>query len=185
MSPAASIVFTNPSPNRHRGATHRAATPATLDRMIEQQENRFVSERLRANLASAIRVLDAAERALVTRDAGVANVVLGFEGDARAAIGPVTGTVRGDTAVEGIVDLAMRVADLARVAWRPDRMHPVDDEVDGLRGELDAVRRHAATVIASGFEELSMLTRLVVRADAHAAAMTRTCDLRRLACRAF
>jgi hypothetical protein len=153
--------------------------------MIEQHENRFVSERLRANIAAAVRLLDAAERALITRDAGLANVVLAFEGDARGAIGPAAGTVRGDAAVEGILDLAMRVAELARIAWRPDRPHPQDEEVDALRTDVSAVRVHAATAMEGGFGELSMLTRLVARADAHTAAMIRACELRRLTCPAF
>lgn len=147
-----------------------------------EQDNRFISERLGANLAAAIRVLDASDRALRTRDAGLANVVLGFEGDARATIGPVAGAVRGDAAVESILDLAMRVADLARIAWRADRVHPEDDEVETLRADIDAVRGHAATAIEGGYEELSMLTRLVARAAAHAAAMIRACELRRFAC---
>jgi hypothetical protein len=150
--------------------------------MMEQQGDRFVSERLGANLASAIRVVDAAERALTTRDAGLANVVLGFEGDARAMIGPVAGAVRGDAAVESMLDLAMRVADLARIAWRPDRVHPAEDEVAALRDDIDAVRVHAQAAIEGGFEELSLLSRLVVRADAHVAAMIRRCETRRYAC---
>ena len=156
--------------------------PSHSSEMMEQQDNRFVSERLSANLASAIRVLDAADRALATRDAGLANVVLGFEADARAGIGPVAGAVRGDAAVESILDLAMRVADLARIAWRPDRLHPEDAEVAALREDIDAVRVHAGLAIEGGFEELSMLTRLVVRGDAHTAAMARACDMRRYAC---
>lgn len=153
--------------------------------MIEQHENRFVSDRLRANIAAAVRVLDAAERALITRDAGVANLVLAFEGDARAAIGPAAGTVRGDAAVEGILDLAMRVAELARIAWRPGRPHPQDGELEALHADIAAVRVHAATAMQGGFDELSTLTRLVARADAHAAAIIRTSDLRRLSCPAF
>jgi hypothetical protein len=150
--------------------------------MMEQQDNRFVSERLSVNLAGAVRVLDAADRALATHDAGLANVVLGFEADARAGIGPVAGAVRGDAAVESILDLAMRVADLARIAWRPDRQHPEDAEVAALREDIDAVRIHAGRAIEGGFEELSMLTRLVARADAHTAATARACDMRRYAC---
>jgi hypothetical protein len=150
--------------------------------MMEPHDTGFVSERLSGNLASAVRVLDAAERALSTRDAGLANVVLRFEPDARAAIGHVAGAVRGDAAVESIVDLAMRVADLARIAWRPDRAHPGDDEVAALREDIDAVRADAALAIDGGFEQLSMLTRLVARADAHAASMARDCDVRRFAC---
>jgi len=149
---------------------------------MEQGDNRFVSERLSANLASVARVLDAADRALATHDAGLANVVLGFEADARSGIGPVAGAVRGDAAVESILDLAMRVADLARIAWRPDRLHPEDSELAALREDIDAVRAHVGLVIEGGSEELSMLTRLVARADAHTAAMVRACDMRRYAC---
>jgi hypothetical protein len=149
---------------------------------VAEQQNRFISERLSANLAGALRLLDAADRALATHDAGLANVVLGFESDARAGIGPVAGAVRGDAAVESIVDLAMRVADLARIAWRQDRLHPEDHQVAALREDIDAVRIHAGLAIEGGFEELSMLTRLVARADAHTAAMARACDMRRFAC---
>jgi len=149
---------------------------------VGEQRDPFISERLTGNLVSAFRVLDAADRALATHDAALANVVLGFEADARAGIGPVGGAVRGDAAVESILELAMRVADLARVAWRPDRAHPQDDEVSALRDDIDAVRAHAALAIDGGFDELSMLTRLVARADAHTAAMARACDVRRYAC---
>lgn len=150
--------------------------------MIAQHEDRFVSERLSSNLASAIRVLDTADRALLTQDARPANMVLRLEADIRASIGPVGGAVRGDAAVESILDLAMRVADLARIAWRPDRSRPTDAELALLLDDIDAVRSHARMVIEGGFEQLSALTRLVVHADVHAAAITRTCDSRKLQC---
>jgi propanediol dehydratase large subunit len=149
---------------------------------VAEQQNRFISERLSANLAGALRLLDAAERALSARDVRLANVVLGFEADARTGVAPTVGAVRGDAAVEGVLDLAMRVADLARIAWRTDRVHPAQEQVLELRDDVDSVRAQAATAMAGGFEELSTLTRVIARADARAAAMARQCNLRRLAC---
>jgi hypothetical protein len=152
---------------------------------VGEQPKPFVSERLAASLVSAIRLLDAADRALASHDATLANVVLGFEPDARVMLGPGAGAVRGDAAVESILDLAMRVADLARVAWRPDRVHPEHADVAALRDDIDAVRSQAALAIAGGIEELPALTRFVARADVHTAAMARACDRRRYACLAF
>ena len=141
-----------------------------------------MSERLSSNLIAAIRVLDTADRALLTRDARPANMVLRLEADIRAAIAPVAGAVRGDAAVESVLDLAMRIADLARIAWRPDRSRPNEAELVLLRDDIDAVRSHARMVIDGGFEQLSTLTRLVAHADVHAAAITRASDTRRLQC---
>ena len=147
--------------------------------MIDEHDNRFVSERLRADMAAALRVLEAADRSLVTRDAALANVVLGFEADVRAGIGSLPSAVRADAAVESIIELAMRVADLARVAWRIDRLPPGDDDVAHLRGDIQAVSGRARS---AALGDVSELIRLVARADAGAATMLRECEMRRFTC---
>jgi hypothetical protein len=150
--------------------------------MIDEHDNRFVSERLRADMAAALRVLEAADRALVTRDAALANVVLGFEADVRAGIGSLPSAVRADAAVESVIELAMRVADLARVAWRIDRLPPGDDELAHLRGDMRAVSERARSAALGDHGDVSELIRLVARADAGAATMLRECEMRRFTC---
>lgn len=144
-----------------------------------------MSERLSASLDSAVGVLNAAERALITHDVRLARLVLRFDPGTRGAVGPAAGAVRGDATIESILELAMRVADLARIAWRPDRRRPSDDEIAALRVDVGAVRSHAAHALEGGADQLSALTRLVVRADARAAAIIRMCEGRRFACLAY
>lgn len=150
--------------------------------MMEESGNRYLAERLQANLAAAVRVLDAAQRALETHDAALANVVLGFEADARAGMRPVPSAVRTDAVVEMVIDLAMGVADLARVAWRIDRLPPLDADVADLVGQVSRVRELAPLAGAGDADDVTRLIRLIGRTDTHAAAMLRTCEAGRFAC---
>src|SRR5262245_24985339 len=75
------------------GRPTRSRLPITLPSMMEETGNRYLEEQLQANLAAAVRVLSAAQRSLETHDAALANVVLGFEADARAGMRPVPAAV--------------------------------------------------------------------------------------------
>jgi hypothetical protein len=150
--------------------------------MMEEPGNRYLEEQLQANLAAAVRVLSAAQRSLETHDAALANVVLGFEADARAGMRPVPAAVRADAVVEMVIELAMRVADLARVAWRIDRLPPNEQDVEHLVAQVIRVRELAPLAAAGDADDVTGLIRLIGRSDAHAATMLRTCEAGRFAC---
>jgi hypothetical protein len=150
--------------------------------MMEESGNRYLAEQLEANLAASVRVLAAAQRSLETHDAALANVVLGFEADARAGMRPVPAAVRADAVVEMVIELAMRVADLARVAWRIDRLPPHDPDVEHLVAQVIRVRELTPLAAAGDAEDVTELIRLIGRAGAQAAAMLRTCEAGRFVC---
>jgi len=143
----------------------------------------------------AARMLSAAAEAGLRRDASQANVVLAFEVDVshhlRVTI-PVPETdidllrrrERTRGLVERMVELALRVADIARLASRPGA--PPVDELDRLcrLSEIAAASGRALlTAPESAFAPLAeVLDELLGRAEGAAQRSARVLDRRRVSC---
>ena len=159
---------------------------------------------LRESGGFAVRVLYSAAAACAGRDAGRANVVLGFEADARrdhgraeaAARSLMAGTMGADelrrlrtvqrmqAAIERGVAVALRIADLGRLSAR--RGAPEVEELDRLC-RLDNVLAGtlAESLAASGrarLELLAMAEELLLRTENAAAAGERQLDQARRLC---
>jgi len=143
----------------------------------------------------AARMLSAAAEAGLRRDASQANVVLAFEVDVshhlRVTI-PVPETdidllrrrERTRGLVERMVELALRVADIARLASRPGA--PPVDELDRLcrLSEIAAASGRALlTAPGSAFAPLAeVLDELLCRAEGAAQRSAQVLDSRRVSC---
>ncbi len=143
----------------------------------------------------AARMLSAAAESGLRRDAARANVVLAFEPDVshhlRAAIPSPDADIdlirrreRTQGLVERMVELALRVADIARLASRPGA--PAIDELDRLcrLSEITAASGRALlTAPESAFQSLAeVLDELLCRAEGAAQRSAQILDGRSASC---
>jgi hypothetical protein len=145
-------------------------------------EDRYLCEQLRLNMGAAVRLLEAAATALDRRDAPLARVVLGFESVGHPGMRPLPRAARADAMVEMVTDLAMRVAELARVAWRPERDAPPDRAIADVVVRLSAVTRSAASTDCADLGRAAALAHEVRGADAAVAALLRVSEHGRPVC---
>jgi hypothetical protein len=150
--------------------------------MIQEAGNPYLCEQLRSNMAAAVRVLRAAQRSLEHRDPSLAHAVLGLDSGAATGIRPVGQLARADALVERILDLAMRVAELARVAARSDADPPAPADVEPLSEQLTAVCGAASSATRREAAEATRLVQAIRRSDARAAALLRDCEAGRRVC---
>jgi hypothetical protein len=175
-----------------------------MNMRLEHMELEALEAGLRESGGFAVRVLRSAAAACAGRDAGRANVVLGFEADARrdhgragaaarsllaSSLGPgeldrVRSVVRTQAAVERTVGVALRVADLARLSSR--RGAPDIDHLDRLCRLAGAVAGTVAeSLLRSGYARdqlLSMAEELLQRTENAAAICERELDAGRHLC---
>ena len=147
-----------------------------------ESEDRYLCEQLRLNMGAAVRLLEAAGTALDRRDAPLARAVLGFESVGDPGMRPLPRAVRADAMVEMVTELAMRVAELARVAWRPGRDAPPDQAIADVVGRLSAVARSAASTNCADLGRAAALACNVRMADAAVAALLRVSEPGRPVC---
>jgi hypothetical protein len=145
-------------------------------------EDRYLCEQLRLNMGAAVRLLEAAGTALDRRDARLARAVLGFESAGDPGMRPLPRAVRADAMVEMVTELAMRVAELARVAWRPGREAPPEQAIADLVLRLSAVARSAGSTNCADLGRAAALAYEVRAADAAVAALLRVCEAGRPVC---
>jgi hypothetical protein len=153
-----------------------------MNMRLEHMELEALELRLRETGGFAVRILRAAAAACAGRDAARANVVLGFETDARrdqawaqaaarsmlaGALGPaeaerVRAVIRAQTVVERSMDVALRVADLGRLSARHgapdvrelDHLCRLSDVVAGTLSEALAVAGGPRRELMAMAEEL-------------------------------
>ncbi|MDX6592948.1 MAG: hypothetical protein QOJ13_2144 [Gaiellales bacterium] len=123
------------------------------------------------HVATGLRVLDTARRALISRNAALAHVVLAFEGEARSR--------RGDLVGERLIDCAMRVGELARVAWRRDREPPDEHDVRRLIRSLEGVIEDAPGAAIGSAAQLGALLERILQAERLTIVLSRESELRR------
>ena len=145
-------------------------------------EDRYLCEQLRLNMGAAVRLLEDAGAALDRRDAPLARAVLGTESVGDPGMRPLPRAVRADAMVEMVSELAMGVAELARVAWRPDREALPDGAVAGVVAQLSAVARSAASTNCADLGRAAALAHEVRTADAAVAALLRVSESGRPEC---
>jgi hypothetical protein len=131
------------------------------------------------HVATGLRMLDTARRSLVGRNAALAHVVLAFEGEARSGLRSMSPTGRADAVGERLIDCAMRVGELARVAWRRDRVPPDDDALRRLVAIIDGVIDDAPVAAAGSVAQLSDLPERILQAERRAIVLSRESELRR------
>jgi hypothetical protein len=131
------------------------------------------------HVATGLRVLDTARRALISRNAALAHVVLAFEGEARSALRAVAPAGRGDLAGERLIDCAMRVGELARVAWRRDREPPDEHDVRRLIRSLEGVIEDAPGAAIGSAAQLGALLERILQAERLTIVLSRESELRR------
>jgi hypothetical protein len=130
-------------------------------------------------ISTGLRVLITARRAIVDRNAALAHVVLAFEGDARSGSRGSSPGGRADAVEERLIDCAMRVGELARVAWRPDREPPDHASLRQLVELLDDVLADAPGAVAGSTGALASLCERILRAEGLAIALCRQSEERR------
>jgi hypothetical protein len=145
-------------------------------------EDRYLCEQLRLNMGAAVRLLEAAGTALDRRDAALGRAVLGFESVGDPGMRPLPRAVRADAMVEMVTELAMRAAELARVAWRPGSDAPPDQAIADVVVRLSAVARSAAATDCADLGRAAALAYEVRTAHAAVAALLRVSDPGRPAC---
>lgn len=145
---------------------------------------RAQAEAVALHTAAGLRVLGTARRAILGRNAALAHVVLAFEGEARTGLRAFSPTGRADAVGERLIDCAMRVGELARVAWRPDREPPDDDDVRRLVALVDGIIEDAGGAVTGSTGQLADVCEQILRAERLAVALCRQSELRRLVWRA-
>jgi hypothetical protein len=78
-----------------------------------------------------------------------------------------------------LIDCAMRVGELARVAWRRDREPPDEDAVRRLVLTLEGVIEDAPGAASGSAAQLGDLCERILRAERLALALARESELRR------
>jgi hypothetical protein len=131
------------------------------------------------HVATGLRVLDTARRSLISRNAALAHVVLAFEGEARSGPREMSPMGRADAVGERLIDCAMRVGELARVAWRRDRVPPDEDALRWLVAILDGVIEDAPVAAAGSVAQLADLSERILQAERRAIVLSRESELRR------
>ena len=145
-------------------------------------EDRYLCEQLRLNMGAAVRLLEDAGAALDRRDAPLARAVLGTESFGDPGMRPLPRAARADAMVEMVSELAMGVAELARVAWRPDREALPDAAIAGVVAQVSAVARSAAATDCQELGRAAALAHDVSTADAAVAALLRVSESGRPEC---
>ena len=147
-----------------------------------EMDDRYLCEQLRLNMGAAVRLLEDAGAALDRRDAPLARAVLGAESVGDPGMRPLPRAARADAMVEMVSELAMGVAELARVAWRPDREALPDAAIAGVVAQVSVVARSAAATDCHDLGHAAALTHDVRAADAAVAALVRVSESGRPEC---
>jgi len=149
--------------------------------MSAEVENRYLCEQLRLNMDAAVRLLRASARALERQDTRLARAVLEFDAAPQPGMRPLPQAARADAMVEMVVDLAMRAAELARVAWRPGAAEPAQGDVAALVEQLTEVADVAGCTGCRDLGSAPALAQTIRRTDAVAAGLLRQSEARRAA----
>lgn len=153
---------------------------------IHEQERVALDQGLRDGGGLAVRMLTAAVESCADRDAARANVVLAFERDVSPHLrmelvghdGDMRVQERTRGLIERIVDLALRIADIARLASR--RGAPPVDEIERLcrlGGIAATTGRNLLSAQPAAFDPLAdVLDELLRRAEGAAQRSARELD---------
>ncbi len=145
-------------------------------------EDRYLCEQLRLNMGAAVRLLTDAGAALDRRDAPLARAVLETESVGHPGMRRLPRAARADAMVEMVSELAMGVAELARVAWRPERDPLPDEAIAGVVAQVSVVTRSAAATDCQDLGRAAALAHDVRAADAAVAALLRVSESGRPVC---